>query len=276
MACILIVDDDPVSRKLLTLLLRNAGHDVLNASEAAVGLNMARDRIPDLILMDFQLPDMDGGTATGILKNDRLTAGIPVVLLTAMASADTDRAPDALWDAFLAKPVRYKELLGAVDSLLAAGMVSTAEHRPMPLQFGGTAVGAASGRSEPTASGVAGTLAVDVNILKALVGDESPVIIQFLREFRASASKIRANLGIASTARRAQDVCRLVHMLKSSSRIVGAVRLGDLCETIEGQSKAGDFTDALGALLPAIFLEHAAVDSYIDSYTASHTGIADA
>ncbi len=119
MARILIIEDNRSNMKLACLLLRNAGHAVLCAGDAETGLTLARAELPDLILMDIQLPGMDGLAATALLKQDSATAAIPVIALTAMAmKADEEKSQIAGCDAYIAKPLRYRELYAAIDSLL--------------------------------------------------------------------------------------------------------------------------------------------------------------
>jgi two-component system cell cycle response regulator DivK len=121
MARVLIVEDNPANMKLSSLLLHNAGHSVLCAVDAETGLTMARADRPDLILMDIQLPGMDGLAATALLKQDPETAGIPIIALTAMAmKADQKKSEVAGCDAYIAKPLRYQELYAAIDTLLFA------------------------------------------------------------------------------------------------------------------------------------------------------------
>lgn len=120
MARILVVEDNPANMKLAALLLENAGHTPLFATDGETGVAMARgaDR-PDLILMDIQLPGMDGLAATELLKSDPTTAAIPVIALTAMAmKADRERSLNAGCNAYIAKPLRYPELYATIDSLL--------------------------------------------------------------------------------------------------------------------------------------------------------------
>ena len=119
MARILIIEDNPANMKLATLLVHNAGHTVLCAADAEAGLMLARAETPDLILMDIQLPGMDGLAATALLKQDPATAAIPVIALTAMAmKLDREKSELAGCDAYIAKPLRYKELYAAMDLLL--------------------------------------------------------------------------------------------------------------------------------------------------------------
>jgi len=120
MAKILIIEDNAANMKLATLLLLNAHHTTLCAVDAETGLTLARTDQPDLILMDIQLPGMDGLAATALLKQDPATSSIPVIALTAMAmKADQEKTRVAGCDAYIAKPLRYKELLAAIDTLLA-------------------------------------------------------------------------------------------------------------------------------------------------------------
>ncbi len=120
MTKILIIEDNAANMKLASLLLHNVGHTVLCAVDAEIGLTLARTEQPDLILMDIQLPGMDGLAATALLKQDPVTAAIPVIALTAMAmKADQEKSQVAGCDAYIAKPLRYQELYVAIDTLLA-------------------------------------------------------------------------------------------------------------------------------------------------------------
>ena len=120
MARILIIEDNPANMKLASLLLLTARHGVMRAIDAENGLSIARAESPDLILMDIQLPGMDGLAATALLKHDPVTARIPVIALTAMAmKEDREKSRLAGCDAYIAKPLRYKELYEAIDKLLA-------------------------------------------------------------------------------------------------------------------------------------------------------------
>jgi len=122
MATVLIIEDNPANMKLSSLLVRNAGHTVLCAVDAETGLTLAHQEQPDLILMDVQLPGMDGLAATMLLKRDPATASIPVIALSALAmKGDEENSRSAGCDAFIAKPLRYQELYAAIDGLLGTG-----------------------------------------------------------------------------------------------------------------------------------------------------------
>jgi two-component system, cell cycle response regulator DivK len=120
MAKILVIEDNPANMTLAIFLLESAGHAVLSATDAEEGLTLARDDQPNLILMDIQLPGMDGLQATVLLKQAEATRAIPVIALTALAmKGDEERIRAAGCDGYIAKPMRYKEFLATVAAQLA-------------------------------------------------------------------------------------------------------------------------------------------------------------
>jgi len=121
MAKVLVVEDNAANMTLAIFLLESAGHAVLTATDAEAGLMLARDQQPDLILMDIQLPGMDGLEATALLKRDETTRAIPVIALTALAmKGDEERIRAAGCDGYIAKPMRYQEFLATIAAQLAA------------------------------------------------------------------------------------------------------------------------------------------------------------
>jgi two-component system cell cycle response regulator DivK len=120
MAKILIIEDNAANMKLAIFLLQSAGHSVLSAADAEAGLTLARSEHPNLILMDIQLPGIDGLEAIVLLKRDETTRAIPVIALTALAmKGDEERMRAAGCDGYIAKPMRYKEFLATVATQLA-------------------------------------------------------------------------------------------------------------------------------------------------------------
>jgi two-component system, cell cycle response regulator DivK len=119
MARVLIVEDNPANMTLAIFLLESVGHTVISATDAETGLTLARGQLPDLILMDIQLPGMDGLEAAALLKRDEATRGIPVIALTALAmKGDEERIRSAGCDGYIAKPMRYQEFLATVAARL--------------------------------------------------------------------------------------------------------------------------------------------------------------
>jgi two-component system cell cycle response regulator DivK len=120
MAKVLIIEDNATNMTLAIFLLQSAGHTVLSATDAEAGLTLARDEQPNLILMDIQLPGMDGLQATVLLKRDEATRAIPVIALTALAmKGDEERIRAAGCDGYIAKPMRYQEFLATIAAQLA-------------------------------------------------------------------------------------------------------------------------------------------------------------
>lgn len=121
MAKILVIEDSPTNMKLVRLLLEGSGHTVLAAEDANTGIALAQREQPDLILIDIQLPGMDGLTATGLMKHDPATRHIPIAALTALAmKGDEERILAAGCDAYIAKPIHSMAFLERVRHLLAA------------------------------------------------------------------------------------------------------------------------------------------------------------
>ncbi|HRE79773.1 MAG TPA: response regulator [Opitutaceae bacterium] len=103
---ILVVDDDPISLKLTTAVLLHAGFEVDSARDAETALVRVRERPLDVVLLDIQLPTMDGLTLAGIIKSDERTRHLRLIALTAYAmKRDEARALAAGCDGYLSKPI---------------------------------------------------------------------------------------------------------------------------------------------------------------------------
>ena len=119
MTKILLVEDNEMNRDMLARRLARRNYEVIVAVDGQAGIEMAKEHMPDLILMDLSLPVMDGWTATGKLKADEATRNIPVIALTAHAmTGDREKALEAGCDEFDTKPVELKRLLGKIEQLL--------------------------------------------------------------------------------------------------------------------------------------------------------------
>jgi two-component system cell cycle response regulator DivK len=119
MARVLVVEDNVANMTLATFLLESAGHVVIGATDAETGLTLARAEQPDLVLLDIQLPGMDGLQATALLKQDETTRRIPVIALTALAmKGDEERIRAAGCDGYIAKPLSYRDFLATVSTHL--------------------------------------------------------------------------------------------------------------------------------------------------------------
>ena len=117
---ILIVEDDTKNMTLFRDLLQVSGYSTILASGGKEGIELAKAKKPDLILMDIQMPGMDGLEATRILKADATTSGIPVIALTAYAmKGDKERMLKAGCNGYLAKPINTDDFLKEVAKYLS-------------------------------------------------------------------------------------------------------------------------------------------------------------
>lgn len=116
---ILVVEDQADNRKILRDLLTNSGFKVIEAINGMEGLQLARSSQPDLILMDIQLPGIDGYEVTRKIKNDENLKSIPVIVVTSYAlSGDAAKAFEAGCDAYVAKPYSPRKMLAKVKEYL--------------------------------------------------------------------------------------------------------------------------------------------------------------
>jgi two-component system cell cycle response regulator DivK len=121
-ALVLIIEDNARNLKLARDILNHAGYETLEAENAEDGLELARARHPGLVLMDVQLPGMDGVQALVRLRADPATADIPVIALTAFAmKADRERFIAAGFDRYMEKPLDIRELPRQVAATLSGG-----------------------------------------------------------------------------------------------------------------------------------------------------------
>ena len=123
MARVLIVDDTDIVRKALELALRKMGHDPVSTSDARVALDLARERVPDLALLDYRMPGMDGATLFGELQKE-LGARCPKVLFVSATPPEEVRAKAEKTDAhpvgYVKKPFHLDDLSRMVSEVLAA------------------------------------------------------------------------------------------------------------------------------------------------------------
>jgi two-component system cell cycle response regulator DivK len=120
MSLILIVEDNERNLKLVRDVLQVKGFSTIEAGTAEIGIELAAERKPDLILMDIQLPGMNGIDALKVLRGNPATAGIPVVAVTAsVMQQDRTLITQAGFDGYIGKPINIREFLESVNHALA-------------------------------------------------------------------------------------------------------------------------------------------------------------
>jgi PAS domain S-box-containing protein len=222
---ILVAEDDAINQKVVLKQLALLGYAAEVASDGAEALRLWRQNHQALLLSDLHMPELDGyGLARAIRADEALepsAARMPILALTANALRDeAGRVHAAGMDEYLTKPIQLAVLGAALERWLPQA-----------------SRGAAFVPSLPLGSGVSS--AVDVSVLKSLVGDDEDTVREFLSEFLRSArgqvSEILAACDAGDNAR----IGSVAHKLKGSSRSVGAIALGDLCAELENFSRSG-------------------------------------
>lgn len=119
-AKVLLVEDNHMNKILVREILTLNGYDIIEAKSGTEALKVLSTERPDIILMDLHLPEMDGITATRIIKSDERNKSIPVLALTASAmKGEEDKILDKGFDGYVAKPIEMKKLLEAISTRLA-------------------------------------------------------------------------------------------------------------------------------------------------------------
>lgn len=119
---VLIVEDNEKNLKLFRLIVNSLGYETLTARNGEEGVAAAKLELPDLILMDIQMPVMDGLSAVDLLKLDEGTRNIPVIALTSYAmKGDRERFLEHGFAGYLSKPVRKEDLIKAIKNILEKG-----------------------------------------------------------------------------------------------------------------------------------------------------------
>ena len=119
MSLILIVEDNEKNMKLVRDVLQVKGYATIEAGTAEDGIRLANEQKPDLVLMDIQLPGMNGIEALGVLRADPATAKIPVIAVTAsVMQQDRKLITEAGFDGYIGKPINLKEFLATVRKWL--------------------------------------------------------------------------------------------------------------------------------------------------------------
>lgn len=132
---VLVIEDDPDTQQMLSVILRSEGYDVLSAGSGQLGLELLRKMGPDLVVLDWMLPGMDG---LEVLRKAREVSTIPILMLTAKTNADDKVASlDSGADDYLGKPFEPSELLARIRAhLRRAQLVGDGLSREKPIQVG--------------------------------------------------------------------------------------------------------------------------------------------
>ncbi len=267
---ILVAEDDRTNQKVILQQLALLGHAAEVAENGMQALQMWRTRNYALLLSDLHMPELDGYALTQRIRAEEPPSSrLPIVALTANAlRGEAARATAAGMDGYLTKPVPLDRLRALLDqyivpdgvdaSLLGVITAGPAPRMDAPLPI--EALVNSNPMQEPPH--------LQLAVLAGLVGDDPAVIKEFLADFQASARAAAEEMRQARLAGDLTQVGATAHRLKSSSRAVGVLPLGDLCAELEKAGKLGHA--AMVADAHQRFLaELARVDDAIATHLAS-------
>ena len=225
---ILVVEDNDLNLKLVRTILQNGGYNVLEAMDAETGIQIARDHHPDMILMDIQLPGMDGLEATRVIKNDPALKDIMVVALTSFVMlADKNKALKAGCSGYITKPIDMNRFLHIIAQF----------QEPVD-------------KDEPP---------IDQTFFDnypSLQKTEMQALLSELTDLYLKDSKpLLQRLGRAIEDGDTDAMKKAAHSLKSSSGNIGALKLADLCQKIEEEVHKKSFEN-VGNTFSRIQLEY--------------------
>lgn len=226
---ILVAEDDEVNQKVIMQQLSLLGFAAEIARNGAEALTMLRQNRYALLLTDLHMPMMDGYELTRRIRSDEAETAapfpLPIVALTANAlRGEETRARDLGMSAFLTKPVLLNVLKDTLGQWVTPQVATSMPKQTLP------AISTA-GTSLPT---------LDVSVLQSLVGDDMDIVNEFLADYRTSAQRIAGDIRLAHTQGDLSALGAACHKLKSSSRSVGALSLGELCQKIELSARQRD------------------------------------
>jgi PAS domain S-box-containing protein len=242
---IVVAEDNPVNRQLAVRVLEKEGHLVEVAGNGAEAVRLYREKLIDFILMDVQMPEMDGLEATRIIRQGEEKSGehTPIVAMTAYAmKGDRERCLAAGMDGYVPKPIRKADLLHALK-------VYSSRSPGASFRLSGNrhAVSAGGGQGRP-ARGATGDGLVDVEAALMLVGGDRVLLAQLCETFLEQAPALLDTIRKALAAGAADDVYRCAHALNGSIAVFAARAAADAAFRLERIGRSKDLREGEAAL----------------------------
>ncbi|UJP00957.1 MAG: ATP-binding protein [Nitrosomonas sp.] len=257
---ILVAEDNDINQKVIRQQLNLLGYAADIANDGREALKRLQNCNYALLLTDLHMPEMDGFELTKEIRSqDSAWQHMPIVALTANAlKGEREHCLNAGMDDYLSKPVQLDDLRRILEQYLPGDKPAAAAQ---------SVISASAPATVNTNAAEAVKVTVDVHVLEKLVGDDPEMIQEMLLDFRASAEKIATELHTAYQAGQFATAGSLAHKLKSSSRSVGALALGELCAAMEQAGKNNDAAE-LAVLLPQFDAQLIAVKACLDGLCA--------
>lgn len=250
---ILLADDHPTNIKLGTLILQRMGYRADVANNGLEVLQMLAKRAYDLVLMDIEMPEMDGLEATARIRAQSPGTAPKIIAMTANAiQGDRERYLEAGMDGYVSKPISVPALEAEIEACFADGQTSEAQPQET------TQDDAVRPTFDPSA----------ITTLLELIGGDADAFEMLKQSFLDESPKLLSQLDTANATKDAKLAHRAAHTLKNSATDFGAVNLAGLCRDLEAQAKAGDLAP-LATLLPTLQTEYEAAVAAMTEHTAS-------
>jgi PAS domain S-box-containing protein len=233
---ILVAEDNPTNQRLVVLLLEQQRHRVTTVANGREAVEKASERPFDLILMDVQMPEMDGFEATAAIRQREQASGghIPIIAMTAHAMAgDRERCLAGGMDAYVSKPLRPDDLIATIDHVCISGSAADQSDRVRP-EPGATA-GVASDAERVFSTTDGDALLADFGQNRTLLAE---VISVFLSDVPGHLAALRA----AVATRRADSVAAAAHSLKGSVGLFSKAGAYEIARALEHAARGGDLT----------------------------------
>ncbi len=253
---ILLAEDSPVNQRVATVMLTKWGHRVSVAGNGRQAIAAVNAQPFDLVLMDVQMPEMDGLEATQAIRQQEITTGkhIPIIALTAHAmKGDRDRCLEMGMDSYVTKPIRSKELSRVIREVMGPELHSAAAptddakvQPPATAPPPAAAQTAAAAQSATNGSPTTGGRINWQEALEAIDGDRQ-LMLELVEIFREECPKMRGEMAEALAAGDAARVRRGAHTLKGSLSHLAAAEGIELALQVETHAKQGDLAAAAAA-----------------------------
>jgi two-component system, sensor histidine kinase and response regulator len=219
---ILVAEDNPTNQKLVVALLRGHGHRVVKVADGRQAVAKAAESPFDVILMDVQMPGMDGFEATTAIREQQRSSGrrTPIVAMTAHAMAgDRERCLAGGMDGYVSKPLRVEQLLATIDGVTEGG---TAPPRA------------------PERTAVAAAADIDRQALLAGFGDDTKLVREVIRVFLADSPTQLGALARAVARRDAAAIASAAHAIKGSVGLFSTGGAYEAAQRLEQMARGGE------------------------------------
>lgn len=238
---ILVAEDDQINRKVISRQLELLGYVADMANDGDEALKMWQNKPYGLVLTDLHMPNRDGYELAQAIREEELRTQrkrVPVVALTANAiHGEASRAKAFGIDDYLTKPLKLALLQQALEHWIATVHIAAdvelgAVESPTPSPTQLVPPGNRKPMTDPERI-------IDLEVLRAIVGDDQETVLALLGEYVECSASLAVQLRTCLNEGRTHEAAAIAHKLKSSSRSIGALALGELCARIESDAKEG-------------------------------------